>query len=78
MANFGFTAEQIAAGAAIVEAVVQADHDQERAKAEAQQNRIDRDQSFADLKTWVRCTEQVAKLAMQDNRQPLKASGIRV
>jgi hypothetical protein len=78
VAEYGFTPEQIETGAAMVEAVVQADHEQERAKTTAVESRIDRDQAFADLKTWVRCTEQVARLAMKDRPQSLKASGLRV
>jgi hypothetical protein len=78
VAEYGFTPEQITAGAAIVEAVVQADHEQELAKAAAQKSRIDRDQAFADLKTWVRCTEQVARLALKGKRSTLKATGLRV
>jgi hypothetical protein len=78
VAEYGFTAEQIAAGAAIVEVVGLNDHDQELAKAAAQQSRIDRDQAFTDLKTWVRCTEQVARLATKGKRSTLKATGLRV
>lgn len=71
-------AEQIEIGAAMVEAVVQADHKQERAKTTAVESRIDRDQAFADLETWVRCTEEVARLAMKDKPQSLRSSGVRV
>jgi hypothetical protein len=68
VAAHGFPAEPLAQGAAAVEAVVEANHVQERAKDQARLSRIERDRAFEELRIWYRCVQKVVRLAMRDRR----------
>jgi hypothetical protein len=77
LADFGYPAARLAAEAAAVETMAQADSAQEIAKAQAQQRTVDRDEAVEALRAWVRQAETVAKLALQGRRQLLELVGLR-
>lgn len=77
LADFGYPVERLGEEAAEVEAVAQADGEQEIAKAEAQQSTVVRDEAVDALRTWLRKAETVAKIALQDQRQLLELMGLR-
>ncbi|MCB9077035.1 MAG: hypothetical protein H6631_05560 [Anaerolineaceae bacterium] len=66
LAANGFPAEILAQGAAAVEVLVRAEHEQEQAKANVSQRRIERDAAYKVFRTWLRCTQRIAHLAKQE------------
>lgn len=66
LAANGFPTELLAAGAADVESLAQAEHFQEQAKTAISQRRVERDEAYEVLKTWLRCAQRVAKLVNKE------------
>ena len=66
LAANGFPADTLAQGASGVEALVQANHRQEQAKATAVQRRRERDAAFKALTQWLRCAQRAAEFVRQD------------
>ena len=77
LADFGYPAERLSEEGAKVEAMAQADSEQEIAKAEAQQSTVARDEAVDALRAWLRKAETVAKIALDDQRQLLELMGLR-
>ncbi|MCP4603512.1 MAG: hypothetical protein GY847_23840 [Proteobacteria bacterium] len=77
LGDYGYAAERLSEEAAEVEAVAQADSEQEIAKAEAQQSTVERDEAVEALGVWMRKAQTVAKLALKDKRQLLELMGLR-
>ncbi|MCB0197189.1 MAG: hypothetical protein KDJ65_34905 [Anaerolineae bacterium] len=75
LAANGFPAYLLAQGAEGVEALVQTNHHQERAKAAMTQRRKERDAAFKTLTQWLRCAQRAAELAKEDaERSSLRGS----
>ena len=77
LADFGYPAGRLSEEAAEVEAMAQADSQQEIAKAETQQSTVERDEAVENLGVWMRKAETVAKLSLKDKRQLLELMGLR-
>ena len=56
----------LAQGASGVEALVQANHRQEQAKATAVQRRKERDAAFKALIQWLRCAQRAAEFVREE------------
>jgi hypothetical protein len=77
LAEYGYPADRLAAEAADVEAVAQADSAQEIAKAQVQQSTVERDETVDALRAWLDKAETVARLALKDKCQLLELMGLR-
>lgn len=76
LAKFGYTAEKIAAEAALVETVRKALQAQAKEYGEAQEATVERDRTLAELDTWVSELRAVSKVAFAANPQELEKLGI--
>ncbi len=75
MARFGFDRAKLEAGAALVQAVADADHSQEGQKGEAQQATKVRDAKLDEMDQWVADFKVIAGVALADNPQQLEKLG---
>lgn len=66
LATNGFPADLLAQGAAEVEALVQTNNAQERAKIASVQRRKERDAAFKALTQWLRCVREIAEAVRKE------------
>ncbi|WPP49483.1 hypothetical protein [Catalinimonas niigatensis] len=76
LAPFGLTAEALAQGQAMVEAVASTRNQRIMRKGEAEEATRLRDQSIKDLKAWMSEFRIMAKIALKDSPQLLESLGI--
>lgn len=73
---YGVTTEEIAQAQAMIDAVTAARVKQNDARGAAQQARIDRDEAYKELNTWMSKFIRTARFAFADTPQQLEALGI--
>ncbi|MEK6477058.1 hypothetical protein WJR50_05970 [Catalinimonas sp. 4WD22] len=78
LSQHGLTAEELAQGHAMVEAVTHARNQRILTKGEAEEATRLRDQSVKVLKVWMSEFRTIAKIALKDNPQLLESLGITV
>ena len=78
LADFGYTAEKIAAERAKIEAYDQADQAQAEAKGAQEQGTQDQEAALAELNKWIGTYTTIAKSALRSKPQLLEKLGIKV
>jgi hypothetical protein len=78
LADYGYTADKIAAERAKIEAYEQADQAQAEAKGAKEQGTKDQEAAFAELDAWVTAYVTIAKTALRKQPQLLEKLGIKV